>query len=42
MNDFEAWELEFEQDAEQAWHIRLGLLTMAARIGAAQELEGLA
>jgi hypothetical protein len=38
MNDFEEWELELEQDTEQAWHIRLALLTIAARIGAAREL----
>lgn len=42
MDDFEQWELELEQDAEQAWQIRLFLLTMAARIGAARELGGLA
>lgn len=41
MNDFQEWELEMDQDAEQAWHIRLDLLTMAARIAADQELGGL-
>lgn len=41
MDDFEQWEHELEQDAEQDWRIRLALLTMAARIGAARELGGL-